>query len=455
MDDVIAYLREHRQEHLEWAREVCRIPSVSTGPEHQDDVRAAIEWAHDLCARIGLKAEVHETGGQPLVFAEHREEPGAPTILVYGHMDVQPEGDLELWDADPFEPVVKDGWLICRGAADDKGSALAHVRAVAAWLAVEKRLPVNVKFLLEGEEEIGSQNLGKFIEEHQDLLACDQVLISDTGMYEDGWPTITCGTRGAMLKEVRLTGPKHDLHSGTFGGTVANPANVLAKVIAGLHDADGRVTIPGFYDDVAELSDDERRRFRSLPLDEAQYAIDLGSPRVCGETGYTTNERRWVRPTLDLNGIYGGFTGAGTNTIIPAAAGAKVSMRLVPNQDGEKIGREFDEAIRALCPDTVRLEIVTHGHADPYTSPADSPAMRAAQRALREAFGRDCALIREGGSLPILPLFKRVLGADCLLIGLASPHCNAHGPNEKVNLADLDRGAEAIARLLAYLGHTA
>jgi len=449
MKSVIEHLRQQRATHLERLRELCRIPSVSTSPEHRQDVRAAAERARGLCENVGLKAEVLETGGHPAVYAEHLGAPGAPTLLVYGHVDVQPEGDLGMWNADPFEPVVADGKLICRGAADNKGPALVYVRAAAAWLATEKRLPVNLKLLLEGEEEIGSPSLGPLIERDADRLRCDHILISDTGMYADGWPTITLGTRGMLIKEIRVHGTKHDLHSGSFGGSVANPANVLAAIVAGLHDRDGRVTIPGFYDDVVELDPAEREQLGRLPLDEAKYAADLGCPGVCGEKGYSTNERRWVRPTLDVNGIYGGFTAEGSNTIIPKSAGAKISMRLVPNQDGQKLSGLFDETVRRLCPDTVRLEIITHGHAEAYVAPAGSRPMRAAVAVLKEVFGREPAVIREGGSLPILPLFKRVLGADSLLIGFAGPNCNAHGPNENVVLADLDRGAEAVALLMA------
>lgn len=451
MDRIRAYLRAHQAAHLEWVMEVARIPSISTRPEHRDDVAAAARWARDLCRRIGLAAELHATAGHPVVCAGHCHAPGAPTCLVYGHLDVQPEGDLSLWQSGPFEPTVRDGWLYCRGAADNKGQLLVHLRAAAAWLAVEKKLPINLKFLIECEEEIGSPSLGPFLEQHRERLACDQILISDTGLYADGWPTITVGTRGILSREVRVTGPKHDLHSGSFGGTVANPVHVLAGLLAGLHDADGRVTIPGFYDDVVELSPAERERIRALPLDEAAYAAELGVPRVWGERGYSTNERRWVRPTLEVNGIYGGFAGAGSSTIIPRSAGAKISLRLVPEQRGARIGPAFDAALRARCPDTVRLEIVDRGYADAYVAPLDSPAMAAAQAALRSAFGREPALVREGGSLPILPRFKRMLGADSLLLGFASPHCNAHGPNEKVRLEDLDRGAEAVARLYGLL----
>lgn len=451
MDSVIKYLRDHRETHLEWVRDLCRIPSISTKAEHRDDLRKAAGWVRNICEQSGLTASVHETGGHPLVYAEHCQAAVAPTFLVYGHFDVQPEGDLSLWDADPFDPVVKDGRLICRGSADDKGQLLLYIRAAAAWLATEKRLPINLKLLLEGEEEISSPNLGDFLRENTDLLRNDHILISDTGMFAEGYPTITYGTRGLLYKEIRLHGPKHDLHSGSFGGTIANPVNILTQIVASLHDADGRVTIPGFYEDVLEISGAERKQFQSLPFDEELYLSDTGAPALSGEKGFSTNERRWARPTLDANGIYGGFMGEGANTIVPKMAGAKVSMRLVPNQSGDKLSVAFDEAIRARCPESVRLEIIDHGRADAYMAPLDGRAMDAGQQALREAFEQEPALVREGGSLPILAMFKQVLQSDCLLMGFAGPNCNAHGPNENISIADLDRGAEAVARLYQYL----
>ena len=451
MDNIISYLREKRPLHLDWARELCRIPSISTKEERKADVRAAVQWTRDVCEKVGLKATVYDTGGHPVCYAEWCQAPGQPTYLVYGHVDVQPEGDLSLWDADPFEPVLKNGLLICRGSSDDKGQVLLYIRAAAAWLATEKKLPVNLKFLIEAEEEIGSPSLDGFISQHRDMLKCDHILISDTGMYEDGWPTITYGTRGLLYKEIFIRGPKHDLHSGSFGGSIANPANVLARIIASLHDDQGRVTIPGFYDDVVEADAAERAQFKKLPFDEKRYMSDLGVGAVTGEAGFSTNERRWIRPTLDVNGIFGGFMREGKNTIIPKDAGAKVSMRLVPNQSGEKLSKRFDDTIRARCPSTVRLEIVDHGSADAYMAPLSSKPMDAARKALKEAFDKDPAFIREGGSLPILPMFRMVLGADSLMVGFAGPNCNAHGPNENVSVDSLDRGAEAVARMLAYL----
>lgn len=452
MEKAIEHLRQQRAAHLESLRELCRIPSISTKPEHQGDVRKAAEWTRDACTKSGLKAEICETGGHPLVYAEWCGAPGAPTYLVYGHIDVQPTGDLKLWDAEPFEPTVKGDWLICRGSSDDKGQVLLYVRAAAAWLATEKKLPINLKLLIEGEEEIGSPNLAPFIQKNTERLKCDGILISDTGMFEDGLPTVTVGTRGLVYKEVRLSGPKHDLHSGSYGGAVPNPAIILSRIIASLHDADGRVTIPGYYDRVANLSAEQRRELGKVAKSDAAIVEETGVSSCIGEKGFSTEERRTIRPTIEVNGLTSGFQGEGANTIIPARASAKISMRLVPNQDAQEVSQAFDAAIRERCPSHVKLEIVTHGTAaDAYMAPFEGKAMTAARRALKEAFDRDPVFIREGGTLPILPMFKRVLGADSLMLGFASPTCNAHGPNEKVRIPDLDRGAEAIARLMAYL----
>lgn len=452
MEQAVEHLRQQRAAHLEWTRALCRIPSISTKPEHKDDVRKAAEWTRDTCAKAGLKAEICETGGHPLVYAEWCGAPGAPTYLVYGHIDVQPTGDLKLWDAEPFEPKVNGDWLVCRGSADDKGQVLLYVRAAAAWLATEKKLPINLKLLIEGEEEIGSPNLAPFIQKNTERLHCDGILISDTGMFEDGLPTVTVGTRGLVYKEVRLSGPKHDLHSGSYGGAVPNPAVILSRLIASLHDADGRVTIPGYYDQVANLSADERRELGKVAKSDQKIIEETGVGACIGEKGFSTEERRTIRPTLEVNGLTSGFQGEGANTIIPARASAKISMRLVPSQNAEEVSKAFDAAIRERCPSHVKLEIVTHGSAaDAYMAPFEGKAMSAARRALKEAFDRDPVFIREGGTLPILPMFKRVLGADSLMLGFASPTCNAHGPNEKVRIPDLDRGAEAIARLFAYL----
>jgi acetylornithine deacetylase/succinyl-diaminopimelate desuccinylase-like protein len=451
MEQAIRYLREHENEHLGWVKDLCRIPSISTQDKHKDDVRRAVEWTRDLCEKLGFKTQIDDTERHPILYAEWCQAAEAPTYLAYGHVDVQPEGDRELWDADPFAPYVKDGWLYGRGAADNKGPLLIYLRAAQTWLETHGRLPVNLKLLIEGEEEIGSPNLGPFVEEQRDLLKCDGILISDTGLFKDGWPTITTGTRGIVYKEIWLSGPEHDLHSGD-GGPVTNPANTLARIIASLHDEKGRVNIPGFYDNVLEPSAEQRAQLAQLPFDETEFAEQLGVPGFAGgEEGWSIRELMTLRPTLDVNGICGGYTDHGASTIIPATAGAKISMRIVPNQSGRDIGRKFDEAVRARCPQTVRCEILDHACAEPYVTPLEGGALTEAERALREAFDHGVAFVGCGGTLPILPMFKQHLNADSMLIGFASPQCNAHGPNEKVNLADLDRGAEAVVRLLAYL----
>jgi acetylornithine deacetylase/succinyl-diaminopimelate desuccinylase-like protein len=443
VEAVIEQLKSLQDTHLEWTRTLCRFPSISTLSEHQGDVRAAAEWLRDLCQQIKLEnVSLVETPGHPAILADLIVDPAAPTYLVYGHYDVQPTGDLSLWDADPFEPVIKDEWLICRGSADDKGQVLLYLRALDAWLKAGQKPPVNIKLLIEGEEEIGSPNLAGLIEQHKERLVCDHILVSDTGMYADGWPTITYGTRGLLYKEIVLTSLKHDLHSGSFGGTVPNPAHELSEIITSLHDEAGWVTIPGFYANVAEVPAEEREALGSLPFERDDYLSDTGATELVGESGYTTNERRWIRPTLDVNGITSGFQGEGANTIIPARASAKLSMRLVPNQDAERLSRLFDQAIRERCPAGIKLEIIDHGNADPYVAPLDSKPMQAAKIALQAAFDQEPAFIREGGSLPILPMFRRLLGADTLMLGFASPTCNAHGPNEKLRLPDADSGAE-------------
>ena len=451
VEQAVEYLHNRRQALIDSWLEFVRIPSVSAQSEHAGDMAAATGWLEQRLARSGFDCQVHQTAGHPALLARWCELPKAPTVLIYGHYDVQPPGDEGLWDSPPFEPTVRDGAVFGRGAADDKGQLLTMVAAVEAWHAVAGALPVNVKFLLEGEEEIGSPNLPSLIESHQEELACDVVLICDTAAFAPGTPAITYGTKGLVYKEVTLIGPDRDLHSGSFGGTVANPANVLAEVIASLTDGDGRVTIPGFYDDVQPLGDAERKSLAALDFDEAAYLATLGSPALTGEAGYTTLQRRWARPTLDVNGLSAGYQGQGASTIIPARATAKISMRLVPQQDPEAISASFDRLVRQVCGDRVRVQIAEHGLCRAYMAPLDSQWMAAARRALEAGFGQKPALIREGGTLPILPTFKEMLGADCLLLGFCRPDCNAHGPNEFFHIEDFLAGAVTGAHLLAEL----
>ncbi|MFQ5428964.1 MAG: dipeptidase [Phycisphaerae bacterium] len=452
IEAVFAYLESHQPRFRDELFGFLRIPSISARSDHAGDVRRAAAWTRDRCAAAGLAAEIIETPGHPAVIAEAEAVPGRPTLLVYGHYDVQPEGERSLWHSGPFEPELRDGKFIARGAADDKGQMLCAILAAEAWMETRGSIPINVKFCLEGEEEVGSSNLAGLIERYKQRLSCDYVVIHDTAQFGPDMPAVTTATKGLVYKEVILTGPKKDLHSGSFGGVVANPANELAKLIASFHDGDGRVAIPGFYDRAREMSAAEVEMMESLPYDEAALLADLGSPKAYGEKGYGSLYRRWARPTLDVNGIYGGYMKEGSSTIIPSFAGAKVSMRLVPDQQADEIAGLFDAAVRSRVPDTVTCEIKDHAACDAYLAELASPGMRAARRALEIGFGTPPVLIREGGSLPILPMFKSILGADSLLLGYCQPNCNAHSPNEFLHARDFKAGMRSTAALFGLLG---
>ncbi len=454
-DELFAYLAANAARFRAELFDYLRIPSISSQSAHAADLRRAAEWTRNRCRAAGLTADLAETDGWPVVLGNSEPKPGRPTILIYGHYDVQPEGDLSLWHTGPFEPVVRDGRIIARGAADNKGQLLCAILALESWMKTAGELPINVKVLIEGEEEVGSPNLGIFVERNRERLACDYIVIHDTAMYDEGIPAVTVATRGLVYKEVIVRGPKKDLHSGGYGGAVANPANELARLIASLHDAEGRVNIPGFYDHVRELTAAERADLNTLPFSEAAFLEEVGCPRPQGEKGYTTLERQWVRPTLDVNGLYGGYTKEGASTIIPSFAGAKISMRLVPDQKTLEIGRLFEETVRARLPDTVRVEIKDHSGCDPYVANLHSPGLAAVRRAAAEAYGREPVLSRTGGSLPILPMFKRHLGADSLMLGYCLPTCNAHSPNEFFHIRDFEAGMRASAALYGLLAETA
>lgn len=452
IEEAITYLNENKDRFREELFDYLRIASISAQSAHAADVRKAAEWTRDRCLAAGLTAEIVNTPGNPAVIAEGDQVPGRPTIMVYGHYDVQPEGDIALWHTGPFEPVVQDGKIVCRGAADDKGQLFCAILAAEAWMKTAGALPVNLKYCLEGEEEVGSVNLQGVVEAHKNRLACDYVLIHDTAQFGTDAPAVTTATKGLVYKEVVIRGPKKDLHSGSFGGTVANPANELAALIASFHDADAKVTIPGFYDRVKEMSPNEVEMMNSLPNDEAALLDDLGSPKTYGERGYHSLHRRWARPTLDVNGIYGGYMKEGSSTIIPSFAGAKISMRLVPDQNASEISRLFDETVRKRVPDTVQVEIKHHADCDAYLADLESEGMKAARRAVAIGFGKEPVLIREGGSLPILPMFKSILGADSLMVGYAQPNCNLHSPNEFLHVRDFEAGMRTTAALLGVLG---
>ena len=447
---VEKFVQDNEQRYVDLLKKLLEIPSISTKSEHKGDVRRACEFVRDLLAGANLETEIWETEKHPIVFADSGPSDG-PTVLVYGHYDVQPTGDLDLWDSPPFEPTLRDGALFARGSADDKGQALTHVFGIEAWSKAAGGPPCRVKFLIEGEEEIGSPNLEKAVRANKDRLECDLVIISDTSKLSRDLPAITYGTMGLIYKEVRVYGPKQALHSGAFGGTVTNPGNALATLLASLRDSDNRVTIQGFYDDVSEPSSEEREAIAALPFNEAEYLRDVASPGLAGEKGWTTLERKWVRPKLDVNGMYGGYEGEGAMTIVPSMCGAKVSMRIVPNQDPAKISEQFDQHLLAHCPEGVRLEIETHSSAEAYMTPLDLPALAAAKRAVKEVFGTEPALIREGGTIPIMALFKKVLGSESILIGFADPFCNLHGPNEFFHLEDFQNGIRTSAALFDEL----
>ncbi len=455
IDKVLAHIDANKDANADRLMDLLRVPSISTDPARQAEMRQGAEWVHRLFVGCGIQSEIIDTAGHPCVLADTGfTANGAPTVLVYGHYDVQPTGDEALWDSPPFEPTVRDGVLYARGAADDKGQVLAHMLAVEGWMRAAGSVPLRVKFIVEGEEEIGSPNLESLIRNHKDRLACDYVVISDTPKLDADTPAITYGTKGMIYKEIVITGPKQNLHSGSFGGTLTNPGNALAVIIASLRDKENRVTIPGFYDNVRSLGDDERARMKEVPFDESAYLASMGAPGLDGEAGFSTLERRWVRPTLDVNGLMGGFVGEGASTVIPAKVMGKVSMRIVPDQDPEAISKAFDDAVYAAAPKRVRVEILTHAIAGPYVGPIDSAGMAAAADAMEAGFGKRPVFTREGGTLPILPLFKEVLGADSLMMGFCDPNCNAHGPNEFFSLSDFHRGTKTAAHFYHRLAAT-
>ncbi|HET7031224.1 MAG TPA: dipeptidase [Candidatus Limnocylindrales bacterium] len=442
------YLNEHADERLESYKELIRIPSISALSEHAADCRRTAEWIVEDLTRIGMEhAEASETGGHPIVYADWLHAPGRPTVLVYCHYDVQPVDPLDLWTSPPFEPIVDGHRILGRGVSDDKGQLHAHLRAIEALLATRDELPVNLKICFEGEEESSSLHLDDWLTANRERLAADFALISDTGFFTGNIPSITIALRGLVYIQVDVIGTKLDLHSGGYGGTVENPANALARIIAALKDDEGRILVPGFYDDVVELGADERRSIADLPFDEDAYLGRLGLPELHGEAGYSTLERRGARPTLDVNGIWGGFQGEGSKTIIPAHAHAKISCRLVANQDPVKISQALRDFVVAVAPKGVRVETQELGHGMPLHTPVDHPATQAAARALEATFGRAPVYVREGGSIPICASFQRILGQSVVLMGFVPPEDGAHAPNEWNDLRNYETSIRAIARM--------
>jgi acetylornithine deacetylase/succinyl-diaminopimelate desuccinylase-like protein len=451
MRAVDDYVDRHRDRLLADLVDYLRIPSVSTDPERRSDVEACATRTKELLERAGLRAEIHPTAGHPIVYGERLDAPGRSTVLIYGHYDVQPPDPIELWRHGPFEPTVEDGNLVARGATDDKGQCLALVQGVGAAVATLGKLPVNVKVLIEGEEEIGSPHLVTFIEKEKERLACDIVFISDCSQFDADTPAITYGLKGLVYLELIVRGPGKDLHSGSYGGAVANPANVLTRMIAACQGPHGRVAIPGFYDSVRPLTDEERREFRALAFSDVGFAAETGASALVGEEGFTTLERKWARPTFDVNGLVSGFTGTGAKTVLPAIAKAKFSMRLVPDQDPVEIARLVRDFLHAITPPGVSIEIIDHHGAKPVLVSRSGTAVQAAVRAVDRAFGRQPVFIREGGSIPVVNTFQAILGAESLLLGLGLPDDNAHSPNEKFRIADYYRGMKAMAYFLEEL----
>ena len=443
--DLDRYLEEHDRRIHDELFQLLRIPSVSARSEHAGDVRRAAEWMRDSLARIGFDASLHETPGHPIVLGEWRNAPGAPTLLVYGHYDVQPAEPLELWESPPFEPTMRDGRIYARGSVDDKGQLFLHVKALEAHLAVRGRLPVNVIVLAEGEEEVGSDNLEAFVGENAKRLAADAVVISDSSMFAPGQPSILSSLRGLAYFQIDVTGPAVDLHSGSYGGAVVNPATALARIIATFHDADGRVAIPGFYGAVRDWGDDARAAIRRLPFDEAEFRHETGASALGGEVGYSTLERIWTRPTCELNGLLSGYTGEGAKTVLPSTAMAKVSCRLVPDQTPDEIGRLMEAHVRRVAPSGVTIA-VQHLHGGrPWRAELNGRVFDAARRALAGAFGREPVVVGEGGSIPVVGDFQRILGTPVLLMGFGLPGENAHAPNEWISDENFVKGARAVA----------
>jgi len=448
MTNPIEFVEANEDRFLSELFDFLRIPSISTDRESAGDVRKAADWLVSHLKEIGLKTvELHPTPGHPIVYAEHLEAPGQPTYLIYGHYDVQPPDPLELWETPPFEPAVRDGKIFARGATDDKGQSFAHIKGLEAHLKANGNLPVNIKLLIEGEEEVGSVNLDAWVEAQRDRLACDAVIISDSSMYAKGLPAIMYSLRGLAYFEIELEGPDHDLHSGLFGGAVPNPINEIGKLIASFHNADGTIAIPGFYDAVRDLSQEERDGFAELPFDEASFLAETGAAAERGEAGYTALERVWARPTLDFNGIIGGFTGEGAKTVLPSKVRAKFSCRLVPDQTPPVIQELVAAHVRNTVHPSVRVKIEFHHGGRPVLTERDHPAVNAAMAALKKSWGVDPVFIRGGGSIPVVATFADVLKVPTVLIGLGLNDDRLHSPNEKFDLENFYHGIKTSVYL--------
>lgn len=441
MNPVVKYIKENRDRYIEELKDYIRIPSISTLKSSIPDIKKCSKFVADSLKKAGMKkVKIIPSSGHPLVYGEWMGAPGKPTVLIYGHYDVQPVDPIELWNSPPFEPVIKSGKIWARGADDNKGQNFIHIKSVEAFLKTTGKLPVNVKFLIEGEEEIGSENLEKFIKQNKKLLKCDSVLISDTSMYGPGKPTINYGLRGLCYMEIELTGPDRDLHSGSFGGGIANPINELAKMISKLIDKDGRITIPGFYKDVKKLTKKERENYKKLKYSDKELMKEYKVKELQGEKGYSTLERISGRPTLDCNGIVGGFIEEGAKTVLPSKASAKISMRLVPDQDPKTIAKLFAKYVKSLAPKSVKIEVKELHGGLPIVMSLNDKAINAASKAVAKAFGKETVFTREGGSIPIVVDFAKQLKAPIILMGFGLETDNIHSPNEHFVLKNFELG---------------
>ncbi len=451
MSAIQEFVTAHRQEALEELQELLTIPSVSTDPQHKADVERCAEWVHKRLESIGLDVETLRTPGHPVVYAERIVDESRPTVLVYGHYDVQPPDPLNEWRHGPFSPTVEGEFLVARGATDDKGQFYALVKGIQAASEVFGEVPTNVKGLIEGEEEVGSIHLAPLVTKEKERLKSDVVLIADSSQFARDVPAITYGLKGLCYVELTVRGAKTDLHSGSYGGAVANPANVLTRMVSACQGTFGRVGIPGFYDDVRDIEDWEREAFKQLEFDEEKFRQELDVKKLFGEEGFSSLERRWARPTFDVNGLISGFTGEGAKTVLPCEARAKFSMRLVPDQDPEKIAELVTDFLHEIAPESVKIEVSSLHGARPVLVPRQGKSVQAAERALTHAFGREPVFIREGGSIPVVNTFKEELGIDSLLIGLGLPDDGAHAPNERFRIEDYYRGIVTMASLLEEL----
>lgn len=442
------YLKKTERQRMKELFTFLSFPSVSAKSEHKNDVKACAQWLVSHLKGVGFKARTHPTKGHPIVYAEHcKAGVRTPTILYYGHYDVQPPEPLGLWRSEPFRPEIRAGYVYARGATDDKGQTFAHIKGLEAFLRSGRSLPVNVKLLIEGEEETASENLADFIKKNKTMLRSDIAVVSDTAQFSRTLPAVTFGLRGIAFVEVFVHGPDRDVHSGSFGGAIANPVNVLCDLVGRLHDKNGRIAIPGFYRDVTRISKWEKLQFKRLPYNEREYKKSLGVAALHGEKGYTTYERVWTRPTCDVNGIAGGYQGEGGKTIIPSMASAKITMRLVPNQNPNDICDKIEKYLLKIAPKSVRIRVVKHGGARAVDVPTDGPWLEAAGRAIRAGFGKDPVYMKEGGSIPIVSSFKTVLGVETLLIGFGQHDDNVHSPNERLRVRDFENGCRTAAAL--------